>query len=220
MSKDSIEAQGVVVAAAIAKVRYGDASQESHDEATFRGKWQSYVDSLPWGDDETRSDSLRVHPLVLAMEQADGELEEDLAAALLAARRGSGLVRSLLGPAIGDAACFRAVLIVLTRAFDLSHVRPGATIALMPAGDLFNHPSAALVVGTAFAECNMRGACVQSVKAPGADAISIRAPVELDLFPGDQIYNYYGAAGFGADSPEDWRKSERAFLHQYGFVPW
>jgi hypothetical protein len=52
------------------------------------------------------------------------------------------------------------------------------------------------------------------------DAVSIRSPSELELEKGEQIYNWYGNAGWGSSSPEAWKKADRKFLHQYGFDPW
>ena len=42
---------------------------------------------------------------------------------------------------VDDDIAFRACLLVLTRAFDLSHLRDGLNPALAPVADLFNHPS-------------------------------------------------------------------------------
>ena len=54
------------------------------------------------------------------------------------------------------------MLLVLTRAFDLSHLVDDAEVALWPFADLFNHPSAAAVRGSAFADVGVSGAAVRS----------------------------------------------------------
>ena len=40
------------------------------------------------------------------------------------------------------------------------------------------------------------------------------------LHAGDELFNWYSNAGFGADGADAWRRSENAFLYQYGFSPW
>lgn len=127
------------------------------------------------------------------------------------------------------------MLIVLTRALDLSHVREDLVIALAPAADLFNHPSPS-TISQAFAENTIAGACVQNAKFTKVDVshpddspadthepatwLAIKSPRDLDLQEGEQIFNWYANAGWGAQNPHDWAAGERKFLYQYGFIPW
>ena len=154
----------------------------------------------------------------------DDAVATGLLTALKGAERTASVARVLarvdgaLGPARADALCFRAVLLVLTRAFDLSHLVDDAEVALWPFADLFNHPSAAAVRGSAFADVGVSGAAVRSSLEDGR--LCLRAPSELAVAAGDEIFNWYGNAGFGAESPDAWKEAELRFTYQYGFSPW
>ena len=64
----------------------------------------------------------------------------------------------------------------------------------------------------------LRRARERSRSAP--KAIVVRAPRELAVGAGDELWNWYDSAGFGTSSPEEWARGEAQFLAQYGFSPW
>ena len=47
----------------------------------------------------------------------------------------------------------------------------------------------------------------------------VRAACGLAIGPGDEIWNWYSEAGYGAGKDE-WAKGEAAFVAQYNFSPW
>merc|ERR1711924_133988 len=80
---------------------------------------------------------------------------------------------SRLVPVVDDHAAFRACLLVLTRAFDLSHLRDGLNPALAPFADLFNHPSST-TLPERLRGVPVSGLAVQSTK--DGDDLVVRAP--------------------------------------------
>jgi len=51
-------------------------------------------------------------------------------------------------------------------------------------------------------------------------AVVVHAPVRLVAKTGDELWQWYGNAGWGEDNKEDWDEAEGKFLAQYGFLPW
>ena len=89
----------------------------------------------------------------------------------------------------------------------------------MPFADLFNHPSvSAMRRNPKLLRVKITGAAVQSTRQ--GDDLVVRAPKAAVLHAGDELFNWYSNAGFGADGADAWRRSENAFLYQYGFSPW
>ena len=99
-----------------------------------------------------------------------------------------------LAPLVDDHLSFRACLLVLTRAFDLSHLRDGLNPALAPFADLFNHPSSA-TLPERLQGVPVSGLAVQSTS--DGDDLVVRAPKGYDPRCGDELYNWYGNAGYG-----------------------
>ena len=144
--------------------------------------------------------------------ESDALLEETLRQLTEAAGRVSRLAP------VDDDLAFRACLLVLTRAFDLSHMRDGLNPALAPFADLFNHPSST-TLPERLQSISVSGLAVQSTK--DGDDLVVRAPKGYDPRCGDELYNWYGNAGYGkTGSVEAWREAEDKFYYQYGFRMW
>ncbi len=194
-----------LLAAALAAAYVGEASC---------AQWRPHALSLDWGLAGER-DSLRDHPVERCRRneiEGDGLLEDTLRQLTEAA----GQV-SQLAP-VDDDTAFRACLLVLTRAFDLSHLREGLNPALAPFADLFNHPSAA-TLPERLQSISVSGLAVQSTS--DGDDLVVRAPKGYDPRCGDELYNWYGNAGYGkTGSVEEWREAEDKFYYQYGFRMW
>lgn len=274
-------AEAVVLAALIARARYAPSS-------SARRAWGEYVDMLPWGDGGPGGeDSLRNHPLVLRDDETLGEHMED-------ARVSAEAVHAILTeaaeatagePAPTEAQCYRAVVIVASRSFDMSTAvpaaRPAAAAAtaaatasagaaagsgadgaeraapsaapsdgersrvslsgfsyvMVPFFDCLNHPSESALrasgeAGARFRKHGILDACVRWRARPAAPEkpdsapdsgevlVSVHAPNALPVCAGDQLWQWYGNAGWGHRSPDAWLAEERLFVAQYGFNPW
>lgn len=114
--------------------------------------------------------------------------------------------------------CLEAVLAVCTRAFDLSHLDEGRVAALVPFAEFVNHPSC-VVVTPAFAAVPVTGAVVGTTLADDGRHICLRAPRELVVEEGDELFNWYGNAGAGTKDPALYHAKRTEFLFQYGFDP-
>lgn len=112
--------------------------------------------------------------------------------------------------------CFEAVLAVCTRAFDLSHLSEGCVAALVPFAEFVNHPSYA-VMTPAFAAVPVSGAVVGTTW--DEDQVCLRAPRELGVEEGDELFGWYGNAGAGTKDPVLYHARRTEFLFQYGFDP-
>lgn len=196
-------AKRVLVAAALAAAYVGV-------EACAR--WRPHARSLDWGDDAR--DSLRKHP-VERCRRGDVEPDALLAETLRGLMEAAGYVQQLTP--VDDDIAFRACLLVLTRALDLTHLRADLDPALVPFADLFNHPSAATLPAR-MQSVPVSGLAVQST-ADGEDFV-VRAPRDFDPRCGDELYNWYGNAGHGQQSTQGWREAEDKFFYQYGFRMW
>ncbi|KAH8095387.1 medium-chain-acyl-CoA dehydrogenase [Aureococcus anophagefferens] len=205
------DAQAVLVAAALAKACVG----------RTRGPfvpWAAHAATLPWGRPGDVSDSLAAHPTLAAWRGEAPDADDQLRAVVAELDAAVAYVAALGGVGDGDIAR-RAVLLVLTRAFDLSHLEASLDVALVPFADLFNHPSAsAMRRNPKLLNVKITGAAVQSTRQ--GDDLVVRAPKAAVLHAGDELFNWYSNAGFGADGADAWRRSENAFLYQYGFSPW
>jgi hypothetical protein len=219
-----------------------------------------YVDSLPWGDGEAGdADSLAHHPLLAGLsEEQLGEHAERLAEHLANAHMSAREVRAILsdaGHACTYEACFRAVMLVASRTFDMSTPLRAAGITaldadglvpgrfvMIPVFDCLNHPSVTALrtygeAGERFKQHVVLDACVrwrmrtdEAANADSADAarppsamahvITVHAPVALDVCAGDELWQWYGNAGWGSRTREAWDYGEAKFLAQYGFLPW
>ena len=176
-------------------------------------RWRPHALSLDWGMEGR--DSLRDHPVERCRR---GEIEGDglLKDTLRQLTEASESVRRLAP--VDDDQAFRACLLVLTRAFDLSHLRDGLNSALVPVADLFNHPSST-TLPERLQSISVSGLAVQSTK--DGDDLVVRAPRGYDPRCGDELYNWYGNAGYGkTGSVEEWREAEDKFYYQYGFRMW
>ena len=66
---------------------------------------------------------------------------------------------------------------------------------------------------------SVSGLAVQSTE--DGDDLVVRAPRGYDPRCGDELYNWYGNAGYGkTGSVEEWREAEDKFYYQYGFRMW
>ena len=177
-------------------------------------RWRPHALSLDWGLAGER-DSLRDHPVERCRRgeiEGDGLLKDTLRQLTEAAGRVSRLAP------VDDDLAFRACLLVLTRAFDLSHLRDGLNSALVPVADLFNHPSST-TLPERLQSIPVSGLAVQSTR--DGDDLVVRAPRGYDPRCGDELYNWYGNAGYGkTGSVEEWREAEDKFYYQYGFRMW
>ena len=176
-------------------------------------RWRPHALSLDWGLEGR--DSLSDHPVERCRR---GEIEGDglLKDTLRQLTEASESVRRLAP--VDDDTAFRACLLVLTRAFDLSHLRDGLNSALVPVADLFNHPSST-TLPERLQGVPVSGLAVQSTR--DGDDLVVRAPRGYDPRCGDELYNWYGNAGYGkTGSVEEWREAEDKFYYQYGFRMW
>ena len=206
------DAQAVLVAAALAKAYASD-----EPEGPFV-PWAAHAATLPWGRPGDVSDSLAAHPTLAAWRGEAPEPDDQLRAVVAELDAAVTYVAGFGEIDDGDVAR-RAVLLVLTRAFDLSHLEASLDVALVPFADLFNHPSAsAMRRNPKLLNVKITGAAVQSTRQ--GDDLVVRAPKAAVLHAGDELFNWYSNAGFGADGADAWRRSENAFLYQYGFSPW
>lgn len=233
-------AEAVVVAAMLVHVR---ASPPSSPAGV---RWGPYVNTLPWGRDfaladEGEGDSLAHHPLLLEGDDADGPpgdaelLREHRADAAASA----DAVHALLKARVPWRACFRAVVIVASRTFDFTvplaayDAKPGVKWAfvMVPVLDNLNHPSRSALeaigeAGERFRRTDVLGACVRwrmDEKEHSEPWVSACAPTELRVEAGDELWQWYGNAGWApgaAHDPQAWRAGEAKFRAQYGFSPW
>lgn len=172
------------------------------------GPWSAYARSLPWAD--------IVHPLLNPEMATEDEQHREY---IEGTRRAAAEVAALTGAPLNR--CYRAVLFVLSRSFDLSHVRGDGNhlVVLVPFYDLINHPSVSLVKTLSrFGDVPVSGS-VSGATEDGKN-LCVRAPILLELKPGDQLLGWYGNAGWGIKDPEESRRKERQFELQYGFSPW
>jgi hypothetical protein len=162
-------------------------------------------------------------------------------------------------PVACEALCFRALVLVASRAFDFSHSwkeesksrsesnsaeghsdLSGCTMSfvMVPFLDLFNHPSASALAqaglsGAAFQQLSPKAACIDvkvnfdlqpsscGAMASSPDAcVSVLAPQELPVNPGDELWNWYSNAGFGSKTREEMARAVLEFKCSYGFNPW
>ena len=49
---------------------------------------------------------------------------------------------------------------------------------------------------------------------------NVRTCLALETFEGDELFGWYGNAGYGAPTREEGEASLRAFVTSYGFNPW
>jgi hypothetical protein len=58
--------------------------------------------------------------------------------------------------------------------------------------------------------------------AAGAEngCVLMRSPPGMAVEAGDELWTWYGDAGWGAETTENWEKKEDKFVAQYGFSPW
>jgi len=264
----------VAVAALLAYARWA----ETPGGETLRRQWGEYIDTLPWevaeqvaadGAASFASDAaLREADALRAETDASGD-EEDLSGSIarwrrmhVARARGYAKgVQALLGGRLPLEACWAALWLVESRAFDLGPYG-GNSCVMVPWLDIFNHPSASALrahgaAGAAFASAASRLAgCISwtaELEQRDADkrddgdddgddggdededeelgrvrgrrrskpkAVVVRAPRELPVGAGDELWNWYESAGFGTSNPEEWARGEAQFLAQYGFSPW
>ena len=269
----------VAVAALLAYARWA----ETPGGEAARKRWGEYVDTLPWEmAEQVAIDGAASFASDSALREADASQsemdavggEEDLSESVarwrrthVARARGYAAgVQLLLGGRLPLEACWAALWLVESRAFDLGPYG-GNSCVLVPWLDIFNHPSASALrahgaAGAAFASSASRSAACISWAAElekrdddqgddnddgddgdGGDragdgdggeelrrarersrsapkAIVVRAPRELAVGAGDELWNWYDSAGFGTSSPEEWARGEAQFLAQYGFSPW
>ena len=105
------------------------------------------------------------------------------------------------------------------RAFDLTHVDgEDLRVACVPFGDLFNHPSAASMRSSPRLLDLPAGALSIRAVRDGED-LAILAP-RVGWRDGEELYFWYGNAGFGEEDPAEYHRREAAFAYQYGFSPW
>uniref|UniRef100_A0A7S3JP73 Uncharacterized protein n=1 Tax=Aureoumbra lagunensis TaxID=44058 RepID=A0A7S3JP73_9STRA len=125
--------------------------------------------------------------------------------------------------------CLEAILAVSTRAFDLSHIVPGCSAALVPAAEIANHPSKT-VVTPRFSQVPICEAVIGTCLLPESpqtlesgqfpQSICIRAPHSSTYIqPGDQLFNWYANAGIGEQDLDKYLILRKTFLTQYGFDP-
>ena len=235
-------AEVVALVALLVHVRYGD------DATAARERFSGFVDTLPWGDGD-EDDSLRHHPLLDRQSQPspDTPMAEAVELARGRAQRTARMAAELLGASSNEeliSKCFRATVLVASRSFDLAAfwARAGAeergrwrSKTLVPALDWLNHPSrSALAHGettahtAAFAEKEaIVDACARHWLHVGTDdddddddEVWIIAPPKLRVPEGAELFLWYGDAGWGTKSKQEWDEGEATFYAQYGFSPW
>ena len=228
--------QAIVVAAVLAHARFCDGAA--------RDRWAPYADSLPWATG-SGEDPLGSHPLVQGADctlARVGQFEERLAERLERARASAAHVYNVLGGEVPEEDCFRATVLVGSRAFDLSpHWARAAkqnaaeragrcnwSITLVPFFDLANHPSmssldAAGALGSRFRQLPSPRYGVLHTICDFTDPeprLSVYAPKGLELLEGDELLNYYGDAGIFERDDQARAIAEANFVAQYGFSPW
>ena len=193
----------------------------SSDSAEARVRWGPFVDSMPWASSE--SDPMHEHPLVVAHREDDPDLVSPGALDLV--RRIAQAARASLDDTLGsdDALfdrCYRAALLVSTRAFSF----PRRPYVMVPFADNLNHPSQTALAalgpaGRRWTAAGLRDACIsRSIDDHGA--VTVYAPAALEIFEGDELFTWYGNAGYGAPTREEGEEGLRAFVTSYGFSPW
>ena len=95
---------------------------------------------------------------------------------------------------------------------------------MVPFLDNMNHPSKTALAamgaaGRRWTAAGLRDACLsRSIDERGA--VTLYAPAALETFEGDELFGWYGNAGYGAPTREEGEASLRAFVTSYGFNPW
>ena len=119
-----------------------------------------------------------------------------------------------------DDKCLEAILATQSRAFNLSHLRPGAVPCFVPLADTFNHPSrSSLSDEKQFVQVLTRHANVFLTQDDDS-SLCMRAPRDLAVNAGDQLFFWYGDGGLRAQTPSDFHQGEIEFYLQYGFSLW
>ena len=102
---------------------------------------------------------------------------------------------------------------------------------MIPFGDMFNHPSVSALkssgeAGERFSQRSISATCidVKTIFSPGdADGgnVSLLAPTtDLLVKEGDEVWMWYGNAGYGSQTRGEWDAKEAEFRFSYGFSPW
>ena len=212
MSPKNCEA--ATVAALLTLARYSDSAEA-------RVRWGPYVDSLAWAS--SHADPMHEHPLAVAHREDDPDLVSPGALDLV--RRIAEASRASLADALGSddtllERCLRAALLVSSRTFAFST----RTYVMVPFLDNMNHPSKTALAamgaaGRRWTAAGLRDACLsRSIDERGA--VTLYAPAALETFEGDELFGWYGNAGYGAPTREEGEESLRAFVTSYGFSPW
>ena len=95
---------------------------------------------------------------------------------------------------------------------------------MVPFADNLNHPSQTALAalgpaGRRWTAAGLRDACIsRSIDDHGA--VTVYAPAALEIFEGDELFTWYGNAGYGAPTREEGEEGLRAFVTSYGFSPW
>ena len=231
----STPGQHIVTAALLAHARLCDGDA--------RAKWAPYVDSLPWGEGESGelSDSLAQHPLVIGEDcvlSSVGGFEVRLADRLQSVYRTAEWVHQMLDGTVSPERCFRAVVLVGSRAFDLASRwrevvaeadRDGLcdwSITMIPFFDMSNHPSQSLLDAMGEAGARFRKLPNPKLGAMRWDCdwdtrqLVIYSPPAFEVYEGEELLNYYSHAGAYEREPQARAHAEANFVTQYGFSPW
>ena len=230
--------ESLLVAALLAYTKWGP-------EGTARARWGGYVDSLPWDtaediafehaesfvrDAEARmadAKLMKTHG-TLSVPPRGEELSESVSRwrrmHTARARFAAESVQQCLGGRLPLEACWAALWLVESRCFNLK-ARGGDSCVLVPWLDCFNHPSASALrsmgpAGERFASTPYSSAVINCAVDHERHAVVVRAPSGLEVQAGDELWNWYGFAGHGAGSVEEWAQDETMFSAQYGFSPW
>ena len=220
--------EGAILAAFLSHIHAGP------EDSAARARFGPYVSSLPWAMGSE-------HPLIAAHEA------ESLEAAgvsvdprrLAAAEATARAAHDILGGSVPESDCFRVTVLVGSRAFNCARLwnqlarrdQPQLPLSrcllLIPFMDIFNHPSfsalaAALDDGANFKRHTISDGCVEfdyRVTTSSVEVV-ITAPRALRATAGEELYNWYGNAGFGAPTSEERAEAAADFEATYGFNPW
>lgn len=239
LAEDGPERESLLVAALLAYTKWGP-------EGPATERWGGYVESLPWDaaedvalegaesfvrDGEARlADTRLMRHGTLSVPPRGEDLGDSVARwrrmHTLRARFAAESVQQCLGGRLPLEACWAALWLVESRCLNLS-ARGGDSCVLVPWLDCINHPSASALqaagpAGERFASAPRvhSGAVVDVAVDQARGAVLVRAPSGLEVRAGDELWMWYGFAGHGAGSVEEWAQDDAMFVAQYGFSPW
>lgn len=236
-SSDGSSHCAVVMAALLALAHFSPLS-------AARQQWGPYVDSLPWSDDTMhpilRGDASVIGPR-LAMARASAQMvremlrkranlalteEHSLRAIVLIASRAFA-IPAPPAAAVWASPCLVPILDMANHP-SIAGVRHAGAAAARFEERFFStaawkagrHPQeGTLQIDVAWSDAdNEGGGAAEGM--PLLAMLTVRAPQNHSLKAGEEMFCWYGDAGWGEPAPEARAAKEADFISQYGFSPW